>query len=72
VRRAQGLGDPFVRVLRVEDVVLEIGADLNRVEGEIWQARQRLGRELHLGDAVVLEVEVWCQLEQCGPVGTAA
>ena len=48
VRPAKGLGDVGVGVARVEDVVLEVAADLDLAERRVRDARERLGGKLRL------------------------
>ena len=48
MRRSQRFGDPLVGVLVVEDVVVEIRAELGRVERDSGEVCQRFGRQLRL------------------------
>ena len=48
----------LVRVRRVEDVLVQIGADRDVGERDILDEHQRIRRELCLGDGVVLELEL--------------
>jgi hypothetical protein len=57
---------------RVEDVLVEIGADGDGLERNIGEVDERVGRKSRLGDRVVLELEIRSDLEQRGPVWTAA
>lgn len=57
---------------RVEDMLVEIGADGDCLERNIWEVDERVGRKSRLGDRVVLELEIRGDLEQRGPVWAAA
>src|SRR6266508_1520399 len=72
VRRAQSLGDLRVRVLRIEDVPLEVAADRDSLELDVGNAHQRLAGEPRFGDRVVLELQVGRVLHQLRPVRTGA
>ncbi len=72
MRVPERLGDLRVGVLRVEDVMVEIGADRDGLERDVAQVNERVGREVSLRDREVLEVEVGHEVEQHRPVGTAA
>ena len=62
----------WVGVRRVEDVVVEVATDLDLGEGDVLEPREGVGRQLRLGDGVVLELEVRVELHQRGPVGAGA
>ena len=68
VARAERLGEALVRVCRVEHVVFEVAADRDVGERDVADLHERVGRELRLGDRVVLELELGCDLHQVGPV----
>src|SRR2546430_721029 len=61
-----------MRVRRVVDVAVEVGADLGDAEVEPGEPHLRLRRELDLARGVVLELQVGVDLHQVGPVGTAS
>jgi hypothetical protein len=50
-------------VARVEDVLIEVGADGHRLERYVAEVHERLGRKVRLGDGVVLEVKIGSDLE---------
>src|SRR6266513_2905059 len=68
----QGLGHPRVRVLRVEHVLVEVGADRDVVERDVRQGPQRVTRKLRIRHRVVLELELRGDLGQLWPVGTGS
>ena len=54
------------------DNVIEVGADRDRLKGNVDELRERLGRELRLGHGVVHELELRSVLHQDRPVGAGA
>jgi hypothetical protein len=66
VRVPERLSDLRVHVRRVEDVLVEIGADRHGAEREIPELNQRISREPSLRDGVVLELEIGRELRQLG------
>ena len=64
--------DPEKEIVTAEDVVLEIAADLDLAERDVRDLRKGVSRELRLGDRVVLELEIGCELHQLRPVGARA
>src|SRR5436305_5660145 len=72
VRRAQRGGDLLVRVVRVEDMAVEVAADRDLVQVDALDDGERLGRQLRLGDRVVHELEVGRELHQRRPVRAGA
>ena len=68
MRLAQRGRDARVGVLAVEDVALEVAADRDRVLRDVADVDDRLARQLRLGERVVLELELGCELHQARPV----
>jgi hypothetical protein len=63
------LRDLGISVLRIEDVMVEVGADRDRLERHVSKVDERLGRKPCLGNRVVLEMEVRDEIEQPRPSG---
>ena len=72
MRLAERCRDARVGVLAVEDVALEVAADRDRVLRDVADVDDRLARELRLGEGVVLELELGCELHQARPVRAGA
>ena len=61
-----------IGVAGVEDVVLEVAADLDLVERDLLIRESVSAGKLRLGDRVVLELQVGIELHELGPVGARA
>ena len=72
MRGAEGVAHLGIGVPGVEDVVVEIAADLDIPERDMGDLAEGVRRELGFGDRVVLELEIRGDLEQRGPVWAAA
>ena len=72
MRAAKRLGHVEIGVAGVEDVVLEVAADLDVAQRDVRDAREGLRGKLRLCDGVVLELEIGVELHQLGPVGARA
>ena len=69
MRLVQRLADLRIGVGRIEDVMLDVAADLDLAERHVRDARERLRRKPDLRDHVVLELEIRIDLHELGPVG---
>ena len=72
MRLAQRFGNARIRVIRIEDVMVEISADRYGLHRNVAKIHECFSRESRLSNRVVLEVQVGSDIQQGGPVRAAS